>query len=78
MVAFANILALHQITMLLKTEEEENFEKEVVGKGQRMKDFLKILLYHCRYVLILYVPSNVKKKVLNPPSPQILGKSIQM
>lgn len=29
-VAFATVLALHQITMLLKTEEEENFEKEVV------------------------------------------------
>lgn len=43
-VAFANILALHQITVLLKTKEEENFEKEVVVKGQRMKGFLKILL----------------------------------
>lgn len=43
-VAFTNVLALHQITVLLKTEEEENFEKEVIVKGQRMKGFLKIPL----------------------------------
>lgn len=42
--AFANVLALYQITVLLKTEEEEDFEKEVVVKGERMKGFLKILL----------------------------------
>lgn len=43
-VAFASVLVLHQITLLLKTEEEENFEKEVAVIRQRMKGFLKILL----------------------------------